>query len=130
MSRLTLALALAAFALPVAAQEGDCADAITQSEMNICAADQWQAADRDLNVTYRGVMAEMKLIDADLPAELRGAEQALREAQRAWITFRDANCKAAGFRMRGGSAEPLLVYGCLRDLTETRTQELRDLVDY
>ena len=37
---------------------------------------------------------------------------------------------AAGFPMRGGSAEPLLVYGCLRQMTENRTEELWELVNY
>jgi uncharacterized protein YecT (DUF1311 family) len=53
---------------------------------------------------------------------------ALREAQRAWITFRDKACEAEGFAMRGGSAEPLLVYGCMRQLTEERTGHLTVMV--
>lgn len=130
MNRLCLALSVAVLALPVAAQEVDCAEAVTQMEMNICAEEEWQAADAELNSTYQEVMAEMKQMDADLPEELQGAEVALRDAQRAWISYRDANCTAAGFKMRGGSAEPLLVYGCLRSLTETRTQELLELIAY
>lgn len=122
--------ALVAFAaLPAFAQTQDCANAITQSDMNICAEEDWQDADADLNSAYRQVMAEMQAMDADLPPELQGAEAALRSAQRAWITYRDANCTAAGFPMRGGSAEPLLVYGCLRQMTLARTDELLDLVD-
>ncbi len=118
------------FASPLAAQEVDCADAISQSDMNICAEEDWQEADQDLNTTYQDVMAAMQQIDADLPDDLSGAEDALRDAQRAWISYRDANCTAAGFMMRGGSAEPLLVFGCLRELTLNRTQELRDLIAY
>jgi uncharacterized protein YecT (DUF1311 family) len=130
MTRLRLALLAAFFALPVAAQDTDCTDPVTQQDMNICAEEDWQAADVDLNRAYKQVMATMKEMDADLPEELRGAAAALRDAQRAWISYRDANCTAAGFMMRGGSAEPLLVYGCLRALTESRTQELLDLVAY
>lgn len=122
-----LALALAA---PAQAQTPDCANAITQQAMNICAEEDWQVADVDLNNAYREVLAEMEAMDADLPPRLQGAEEALRTAQRAWITYRDANCTAAGFPMRGGSAEPLLVYGCLRQMTVDRTAELWNLVNY
>jgi len=117
-------------ALPGAAETPDCANAMAQQDMNICAEMDWQEADVELNAAYKQVMAEMKAMDADLPPDLQGAEDALRTAQRAWIEYRDGNCAAAGFPMRGGSAEPLLVYGCLRQMTENRTQELWDLVNY
>jgi uncharacterized protein YecT (DUF1311 family) len=128
MTRLSLAVLAAFMTLPAAAQEVDCANAITQMDLNICAEADWQAEDKLLNTAYAEVMAAMKQMDADLPEALRGAEDALRTAQRAWISYRDANCSAAGFRMRGGSAEPLVVYGCLRQMTIDRTAELRDLV--
>ncbi|OYX26871.1 MAG: hypothetical protein B7Z10_01925 [Rhodobacterales bacterium 32-66-7] len=117
-------------AMPLAAQEIDCANAFAQQEMNICAEQDWQAADEALNQAYQEVMAEMKVMDEQLPPELQGAEAALRTAQRAWIAYRDANCEVSGFPMRGGSAEPLLVYGCLRQMTENRTEELWQLLEY
>ncbi len=123
-------MAWSALVLPALAQTSDCANAVTQKDMNICAEAGWQEADADLNDTYAKVMAAMKAMDADLPPALQGGETALRTAQRAWITYRDANCKAAGFPMRGGSAEPLLVYGCLRQMTLNRTDELLALVAY
>ncbi len=126
---LTLA-SLTLVALPAAAQTPDCANAMAQRDLNICAEQDWQAADADLNRAYQQVMAEMKAMDTALPPELQGAETALRSAQRAWITYRDANCTAAGFPMRGGSAEPLLVYGCLRQMTLDRTEELLALIAY
>jgi len=112
------------------AETSDCATAITQQDLNICAEADWQEADAVLNDTYGNVMAAMKAMDADLPPALQGGETALRTAQRAWITYRDANCTAAGFPMRGGSAEPLLVYGCLRQMTLDRTEELLALIAY
>jgi uncharacterized protein YecT (DUF1311 family) len=122
--------ALILMPLPVLAQNVDCANAIAQSDLNICAEQDWQEADADLNRAYQQVMAEMKRMDADLPPDLQGAETALRTAQRAWISYRDANCTAAGFRFRGGSAEPLLIYGCLRQMTLDRTEELLALIAY
>ena len=122
--------ALILMPLPALAQDVDCATAMAQSDLNICAEQDWQEADADLNRTYQQVMAAMKAMDADLPPALQGGETALRTAQRAWITYRDANCTAAGFPMRGGSAEPLLVYGCLRQMTLNRTEELLALIAY
>jgi uncharacterized protein YecT (DUF1311 family) len=73
----------------------------------------------------------MKELDAQLPESLKGAAMAVLEAQRAWVIYRDAICKAAGFKMQGGLAGPLLVHGCLTELTKTRTQEIGDrLIDY
>jgi uncharacterized protein YecT (DUF1311 family) len=123
-------LALTALATPVLAQDVDCANTSVQMEMNFCAEQDWEAADAELNRVYTSVMAEMKAMDQTLPPELQGAAQTLRDAQRAWITFRDANCRLAGYPMRGGSAEPLLIYGCLGQMTLDRSAELRALTAY
>ena len=118
------------FASPALAQELDCATAEAQQDLNQCAELDWQAADEALNDAYKRAMAEMKDMDANMPEDLQGAADALREAQRAWIPYRDANCTLAGFPMRGGSAEPLLVYGCMTQMTEDRTAELLDMLSY
>lgn len=129
MKRLVLALTLAAGS--AAAQTPDCKNPITQVEMTFCAEQDWMAADKDLNAAYQEARTQMRKLDAYWPADQRGAESNLRDAQRAWITFRDANCAAEGWLMRGGTAEPMLIYGCRARMTRARTQELRDLaVDY
>jgi uncharacterized protein YecT (DUF1311 family) len=123
-------LALLCLSIPAAAQDVDCTRTSIQSELNYCAEQDWQVADADLNRVYKAVMAAMKAMDQGLPPELQGAATTLRDAQRAWITFRDANCRLAGYPMRGGSAEPLLIYGCLRQMSVERTEELMSLTDY
>lgn len=109
------------------ARAQDCADASDQSTMNQCALSGWEAADADLNQAYQMAIDVMDTIDADLPEDLVGGAKTLRDAQRAWITFRDKACEAEGFLMRGGSAEPLIVYGCMQRLTEQRTNALAEL---
>ena len=65
--------------LPLAAQdEPNCNAPQTQTDMNICAARAFEAADTNLNAAYKTAMAEMKATDANLPPELKGAEKALR----------------------------------------------------
>jgi uncharacterized protein YecT (DUF1311 family) len=129
MLRATL-LVLICLGAPALSQTVDCANTSIQMELNFCAEQDWTAADAELNRVYKEVMAAMKAMDQSLPPELQGAATTLRDAQRAWITFRDANCNLAGYPMRGGSAEPLLIYGCLRQMTLDRTRQLQDLVAY
>lgn len=122
-------LFLACLTLPAAAQDVDCATAMAQQDLNQCAYQEWEAADAELNDVYGQAMSLLRIWDADLPDDEKGGAQALKDAQRAWITFRDKACEAEGFAMKGGSAEPLLVYGCMRQLTEERVGHLRGLLD-
>ncbi len=107
----------------------DCAEAMDQATLNACAYADWEAADADLNEAYAQAIALLKGWDANLPADEQGGAAALREAQRAWITFRDKACEAEGYAMKGGSAEPLLVYGCMRQVTEDRARQLWAMVE-
>jgi uncharacterized protein YecT (DUF1311 family) len=119
-----LALALCLLAAPLAAQDVDCANATAQAELTYCAEQDWMTADADLNAAYKAAMALMKQIDADLPQDEQGAAANLKSAQRAWISFRDAACAAEGYLMHGGSAEPMVIYGCRAGLTKVRAADL------
>ncbi len=114
-------------AAPAGAQEDlDCENAVAQVELNICADQDYQKADAELNKVWKEARRTAKEVDADQPSnEMKGAEAALLAAQRAWITYRDRNCELAGFDARGGSMEPMLVSGCLAEMTRARTKELR-----
>jgi uncharacterized protein YecT (DUF1311 family) len=120
---------LIALSLPAAAQQVDCANAITQLDLNTCAARDWEEADARLNEVYAETVAILQEADANYPISGDSEEDRLRAAQRAWIAYRDANCDSAGYPMRGGSAEPLLTYGCLRRMTEERITELQALTE-
>jgi uncharacterized protein YecT (DUF1311 family) len=124
--RLTAALLLAFAAAPLAAQQIDCAAPVSQLDLTRCAERDWQRADVELNTAYKMAIAKARKDDAGLSDEQKGAEAALRTAQRAWIPFRDAACEYEGFRVRGGSAEPMVVYFCLARLTQQRVQDLSD----
>ena len=95
-----------------------------QAEMTYCAEQDWNGADQDLNDAYKAAMTLMKAVDADLPANQQGAAAHLKSAQRAWITFRDEACAAEGYLMHGGSAEPMVIYGCRATLTRQRAESL------
>ena len=54
-----------------------------------------------------------------------GEETTLREAERAWVAFRDADCRLESFEARGGTMQPMLYDGCRANRTRARTAELR-----
>ena len=129
MQRSVFGVVLALGALPAAAQEVSCIEAQTQVEMTRCAEMDWMAADDRLNAAYGDAMRAMKALDAALPKAEQGAAAALKQAQRAWIPFRDAACTAEAYMMHGGSAEPMLIYGCRARLTDERTEGLMMLAE-
>ena len=122
-SGLALAVVVASWSGVAIAQSRDCSDPQNQMEMNFCAQQDWQEQDARLNAEYKRAMTRAKAFDADGYSD-ESAVAALKTAQRAWIPFRDGNCAAEAFTMKGGSAEPLVYYSCLASMTATRADEL------
>lgn len=88
-----------------------------QKTMNFCARHSYDVADQKLNQVYRDNMT--KLQDAD-------DRKRLRDAQRAWIVFRDKDCLAqTGPREMSGSIWPLEHFNCMEQHTLRRTEDLR-----
>jgi len=105
---------------------------MTQTDMNICAGQDFVEADAELNAQWSITAASMRRRDADTTYSDDGRApyfEVLLAAQRAWLTFRDAHCISEGYEARGGSMEPMLVAGCRAALTRERTQQLRDLIE-
>ncbi len=100
------------------AQEFNCGDPQHQKEMNYCAYLDYQIADAELNAVWGEVVAHLSKID---PQILR----ALRDAQRAWIPYRNQACVAEGMSFHGGSMEQYLVHSCRTVLTQRRTEDLK-----
>lgn len=110
----------------------DCDNARSQMAMTECARRGFVAADALLNAEYKKTMAAMRKMDAEPGSHPSGDTRpgyaaALTAAQRAWIAYRDAHCLSLGYQMRGGTAEPMLVWGCKETLTRDRTEQLVDL---
>jgi len=86
-------------------------------------------ADAELNAEYARAMALMRRRDRGGPFDDGDPTYAaaLTAAQRAWLRFRDAECRLAGFEYRGGSAQRLSSGTCLATLTRDRTRQLRQL---
>lgn len=109
----------------------DCDDPQSQREMNACAARDFERADAELNRVWREAIEQSRRADADLDREYDRrptSEAKLREAQRAWLAFRDAHCTVVAYEeARGGSMEPMSYEGCRTTVTRQRTAQLQSL---
>ena len=109
-------------------QEYNCEDPRNQAEMNRCAALDFERADAELNMLWREVIAGAREADREINREYDEAptsEDVLRQAQRAWISFRDGHCTYEGHEARGGSMESMLYNGCRARVTRERIAQLR-----
>ncbi len=111
-----------------AEEKRDCANAMTQVDMNQCAHTDFEEADKELNVIWEAARERARKLD-EQHAEMKGAEAALLAAERGWIAYRDGHCELGGWEAHGGSMEPLLVWNCKAELTQERTKQLKKFVE-
>lgn len=127
LSRLII-LAIVALSLstaPRAAAE-DCAGAGSTVALNACLERVFEAEDAELNRVWRRVLGAIDRADYMAPADRAAWTQSLRAAQRAWVTFKEADCKdAVGYEWFGGTGATAAVLSCLIDKTRLRTAELK-----
>ena len=110
-------LILAPLLLAPLAQADDCAQAADQRTMNACAAKDYQRSDAQLNALYRQISERLK----NNPE----GKSALLTAQRAWLGFRDAECRFAASGVTGGSVYPMIHNQCLADVTAKRVEAFK-----
>jgi uncharacterized protein YecT (DUF1311 family) len=115
-SILVMSLGLSMFAGSTSPGEDCWSGANTQSAMNLCAEKEYQAADAELNRVYQAVIAlgndEFKRL--------------VREAQRAWLKYRDAHVASIyppGYHY--ATKRPMCEKLLLMRMTRERTVELR-----
>lgn len=121
--------AVAALAHSTPSQAFDaCGDAADTATMLACINGDLSIADDALNTLYSELLGKVQHWDKADDVEV-GFETRLRQSQRAWISFRDAECAFRGSVMEGGSAQPLIEHGCRVVLTKERNVHLRALLD-
>lgn len=115
-------------AAPASAEETvDCANAMSTVDLNICAGQDFEKADADLNQVYQHALDAIPEMATDDPQfNAKAWEGALRKSQRAWIAYRDAECDGHVLMFwTGGSGATADIIGCKQSLTEARTKELK-----
>ena len=116
-SAMLLALCGSASAAENAALKKCMDSANTTVDMVNCNAKEAKVQDERLNKAYKTALA----------AQEGDRKDKLQDVQRLWIKYRDANCGFAS-SATGGTIDQVNGSGCLLDMTQTRAQELEDLV--
>lgn len=76
-------------------------------------------ADAELNATYKALLSQLGAPD----------QQRLRDAQRAWIAFRDKECAFRTQGNQGGSVGAATAADCIGELTRQRAEALKRQFD-
>lgn len=103
--------------LPAAGRAADCYDSPVQADLNACAGADFAKADAALNAAY-------KIVHDRLSAD---GQTRLRDAERAWIAFRDAECNFRSSGDDGGSAAVMIDVQCQAYLTNQRAEDLNKM---
>lgn len=93
--------------------------ASTTAAMSECSGAELKRQDDRLNQNYKAAMGS-------LGEEQKGK---LRDAQRKWVAYRDANC-GMYYSMTGGTIDRLNGIGCEVDMTKQRAGELENLPEH
>jgi uncharacterized protein YecT (DUF1311 family) len=95
----------------------DKSEGVTVNMLN-CISDETEYQDIRLNKAYKSVMAELS----------HDRKNQLKEVQRAWIKYRDANCHFYA-DPNGGTMATVLSNDCFMQSTANRAKELELLKD-
>jgi uncharacterized protein YecT (DUF1311 family) len=96
------------------AAQPDCSTVTTEAAMTQCAANSLKASDAKLNQTYRALLAKVS----------KDGKTRLQKAQRAWISWRDAQCDFNTSGSRDGTIHEMVQTSCVDDLTQAQTKLL------
>lgn len=121
----TTALLLAALAQPAFAQNDTYSATYTRCmdksggvtvEMLDCTASEITLQDARLNKNYKTAMTALETPQKTL----------LRDAQRLWVKYRDANCGMYA-QLTGGTMDSIISADCVMGMTQQRADDLSDL---
>lgn len=95
-----------------------CDDIDDVEQKQACAVSAYQEADTELNTIYQSIRKALS----------NEQKQKLKQAQLAWLTFRDANC--AHQVSESDEDNKTIKYLCLTQVTQFRTRELQNIYSY
>lgn len=93
-----------------------------------CLQEEVSVWDRLLNEAYQASRTALKAMDEGSQPGPFNRVEALRDAQRAWVAFRDAECNLVYALYQDGSIRSVLHSTCNLELTAKRALELRDML--
>ncbi|MFA7691644.1 MAG: DUF1311 domain-containing protein [Candidatus Hydrogenedentes bacterium] len=106
------------FAASLGAEYADIRPEDTTLGMRIAAGESFEKADEELNAVYKELMASLDTAQQD----------AVRQAQRAWIAYKDAGSAAQGDLFKEGNLAPVVSMRAALNLTLEQIELLRSLL--
>jgi len=88
----------------------------TQNELNQCARSAFEKADAEMNRVYQHLIS--------VTARGESHQQKLKEAQQAWLKYRDATCESEAAINAEGTIYTTAYNYCLAQVTTERTKRL------
>ncbi len=125
--------AIATVPSDLAAIEGKLKTCLAKNEttmgMNQCNGEALAAADKILTSVYRNGVDQLKRSQPGDSAEDNKEKMArLIASERAWVAFKETDCKLQGITMLGGTGEGTIQIDCLYRMTTDRAKNLNDLL--
>ena len=97
----------------------NCTDPKSQLEMTTCAGQEYASQDQKLNAAYSRYRSRLS----------ESQKNQLKEAQVAWIRYRDLACDFESSAVADGSAHRMVRYECLTEKTVARLREITKLME-
>lgn len=102
-----------------------CDTATDNAEHIACADREFRAQDAELNRVYKlllkSALGDVKPLHGYGPLPY----MALKDAQRAWVGFRDSNCHWKSTQFYGGTEQAVIMASCRAIATRDRVNELK-----
>jgi uncharacterized protein YecT (DUF1311 family) len=122
-----LLFAMAALVSSPAAAEDKwvCDDAPDNATHRECSDREFRKYDAELNRLYAVLLKDAASMNEPQRGYGPPPVQALREAQRAWVAYRDANCHWKSTAFYGGSGQSVILSSCRAIATRDRVEEFK-----
>lgn len=106
----------------IALAQDECTGITTSQQVDKCSDVSKVAADSQLNTSYHQLMARLETQYQAEPDTETAYTAKVKEAQRAWIKLRDANCPLEAFEIKPGtSAYTTTVNNCIARMSRERS---------
>lgn len=118
------------FFISFALQASDvCYNVQLSEQIFLCSKKTFENSDIELNKTYKTVLSTVRKEYNSQPDLKTEFVEKIKNAQKAWITFRDTNCVVYSFQIDESSqAYETSMYSCKNDMTRRRIEELNGIL--
>ena len=96
----------------------DCANATTQTELTLCAQEEFSATDKQLNALYKKIIAVCSTKE----------RAALIKTQKTWLLYRDEHSEMMRSINQSGSIAEMTAFNAKTLTTQSRIKELQALL--